>query len=124
MQWPIPQGPSEDATLRDLSSGTIPATVLYAASIVASRRDSAGPIDTGNGNHILSDQPVEHLGIVLVRQPLVAAAALEGDLAVVQAQEVQDRGVQVRHLDAVLDGVVAQLVGGAVGLAALHAAPG
>ena len=39
-------------------------------------------------------------------------------------QQVQHRGVQVVDVDDVLDGVVAELVGGAVGDAALDAAAG
>ena len=42
----------------------------------------------------------------------------------VEAQEVQNRGVQVVDVDGLLDGRVAELVGGAVDLAALDAAAG
>ena len=44
-------------------------------------------------------------------QPLVAAVAEEGQPLVVEAEQVQDRGVQVVDVDLVLDGVEAELVG-------------
>ena len=59
-----------------------------------------------------------------VGQPHVAAAEAIGQPLVVDAQEVQHRGVQVVDLDLVLDGVVAVVVGGAVDRAALDAAAG
>src|SRR5262249_6117572 len=54
----------------------------------------------------------------------VAPAVAERQLLVVDAHQVQDRRVQVMDVDAVLYGVDAQLVGGAVGQAALDAAAG
>ena len=59
-----------------------------------------------------------------VGQPEVAALKLEGQLRVVDAQAVQDRGVQVVHVDRILRDVVAVVVGLAVGDAGLHAAAG
>ena len=47
-------------------------------------------------------------------QPLVEALELEGEPFVVDAQAVQDRGVQVVDVDRVLDDVVAEVVGLAV----------
>jgi len=41
---------------------------------------------------------------------------------VVEAQKVEDRGVQVVDVDRFLDGLEAELVGGAMNVAALHAA--
>ena len=45
-------------------------------------------------------------------------------LGVIQPEQVQDRGVPVGHADAVLDGGVAELVGGAVDVPRLDAAAG
>ena len=59
-----------------------------------------------------------------VRQPEVAAGVAVGELLVVEAQEVQNRGVQVVDVDAVLDGLEAEVVGRAVDVAAAHAAAG
>jgi predicted amidohydrolase len=59
-----------------------------------------------------------HHAAVDVGQAEVAAAVVVGQAGVVDAQQVQDRGVQVVDVDAVLDGVHAQLVGGAVHQAA------
>ena len=53
-----------------------------------------------------------------VGQPEVAALEAVGQPRVVDAQQVQDRGVQVVDVDRVLDGGVAELVGLAVGDAA------
>ena len=46
-----------------------------------------------------------------VGQAEVAALEAVGQLGVVEAQQVQDRGLQVVDVDAVLDGVEAELVG-------------
>ena len=59
-----------------------------------------------------------------VGQAHVAAAEAVGESLVIDAQEVQDRGVEVVDLDLVLDGVVAVVVGGAVDGAAFDPAAG
>src|SRR5438132_12518523 len=59
-----------------------------------------------------------------VREAIVAAAVEVGHLLVVNAQKVQDGGVEVVHVDPVLDGVPAEIVRRAVDHAALHAASG
>lgn len=43
-----------------------------------------------------------------------------GELFVVDAEQVQDNGLEVVSVDGVLDDVVAEVVGGSVGVAALH----
>ena len=53
-----------------------------------------------------------------VGQAEVAALEAEGELQVVEAEQVQDRGLQVVDVDAVFDGVEAELVGRADRLAA------
>ena len=49
-----------------------------------------------------------------IGQAEVAAVVAEGEPFVIQAQQVKDRGVKIVMRDAVLDGVHAELVGGAV----------
>ena len=59
-----------------------------------------------------------------VGQAEVAAGVAVGEGLVVEAEEVEDRGVEVVDVDLVLDGLEAELVGGAVDVAALDAAAG
>ena len=56
---------------------------------------------------------MHHLAVD-VGQAEVAAGVAVGELGVVEAEQVQDRGVQVVDVDLVLDGVVAVVVGLAV----------
>src|SRR5688500_13107772 len=56
------------------------------------------------------------------RRAFRAALVVEGEPHVVEAQQPEDRGVDVADVHAVLDGVEAQLVGRSDRLAALHAA--
>ncbi len=51
-------------------------------------------------------------------------AVAEGQFFVIEAQEVEDGGVKVVHVDFVLDGFVAEFIGGAVGEAGFDAAAG
>ena len=59
-----------------------------------------------------------------VGQAEVAAAVAEGQALVVEAEEVEDRGVEVVHVDLVLHGLVPELVGRAEREAGLHAGAG
>src|SRR3954447_20912875 len=59
-----------------------------------------------------------------VGQAHVAAAEAGGEPLVVEAQEVEDRGVEVVDLDLVFDGVIAVVVGGAMDGAPLDPAAG
>ena len=59
-----------------------------------------------------------------VGQAEVAAGVAIGELLVVEAQEVQDRRVQVVNVDAIFDGVPAEFVGRPVRPPRLHAAAG
>ena len=56
-----------------------------------------------------------HHGTAHVGQAEVAALVAEGQPFVVDAQQVEDRGVEVVDVDAILDGVVTELVGRAQG---------
>ena len=66
------------------------------------------------GPRIRPEPCLDHVAAV-DGQPLVAAVAGEGQALVVEAEQVEDRGVQVVDVDPVLDGVQAELVGGAEG---------
>src|SRR5262245_48152898 len=79
-------------------------------------RKTSGPRQL---RHDLPHDLPMHIG-----QPEVAAAVAEGELLVVEADEVEDGGVEVVDVDAVFDGLVAEFVGGAVDVAALDAAAG
>ena len=57
-----------------------------------------------------------------IRQPKIAALIAISEPVVLDAEQMQQRGVQVVDFDDVLDGVVAQVVGRAVADAALDAA--
>ena len=52
-------------------------------------------------------------------RPKVAAGVAIGELLVIEAQQVQHRGVQVVNVDLLLDGLKAEVVGGAVDIARL-----
>src|SRR5262249_7947174 len=72
----------------------------------------------GSPQQFIDDPPV------VDRQPLLAAVVQIGQGLEVQPEQVQDGGVQVMDVSAVVDGVQAELVGSADGLAALDAASG
>ena len=66
---------------------------------------------------------LDHLA-VHVGQPVVPALELVGQPRVIDAQAMEDRGVQVVDVDRVAGDVVAEVVGLAVGDAGLDAAAG
>ena len=59
-----------------------------------------------------------------VREAVVATGVMEGELLVIEAEEAQDGGVQVVHVDDVGRRLEAELVGGSMDMAGLHAAAG
>ena len=65
----------------------------------------------------------DHLA-VYVRQTEVAAGVAVGQPLVVEAQQVQNRRVQVVDAGRLVDGLEAEVIGGAVNRAAAHAAAG
>src|SRR5262249_11154702 len=81
-------------------------------------RDSGGQNERPLGQHLLDDLS-RHVG-----QPFVPAVVQEGQLFVIEADQVQERGVEVVDRDAIFDGAETELVGGANGLAASDAAAG
>ena len=59
-----------------------------------------------------------------VSKPEVAAGVAESQLGVVEAELIEDGGVEVVDADFVFDGFEAEIVGGSVGDAAFDAAAG
>ena len=72
----------------------------------------------GSGDDVMNDVAFD------IGQAEVAAGVAVGEAFVIEAEQVQDRGVQVVNVDLVLGRVVAVVVGAAVAQAALHAAAG
>src|ERR1044071_9497136 len=66
--------------------------------------------------NLLGDDP-RHIG-----QTEVATAVAVGQALVIEAQQAQYRGVEIVYVEAVFDGVIADVVGGAVDEARLGAA--
>lgn len=59
-----------------------------------------------------------------VGEAVVAALELEGELFVIDAEEVKEGGVEIVHVDGILGDIVRVVVGFADGLAGLEAAAG
>ena len=59
-----------------------------------------------------------------IGQTKIAPRVAIGQALVVEAQEMQDGGVQIVNVDRLLDCREAELIGGAVDVAAAHAAAG
>ncbi len=59
-----------------------------------------------------------------VGEAVVAAVVAVGEFFVIEAEEVEEGGVEVIHVDFVFDGFVAELIGGAVVDAGFDAAAG
>src|SRR4051794_9471307 len=72
----------------------------------------------GSGQYLADDATVD------VGQAEVAAGVAVGEGLVVEAEQVEDRGVEVVDVDGVGHGLVAEVVGGAVDVAPLDASPG
>ena len=69
------------------------------------------------------DQLADHIAVD-VGQAEIPPGVAEGELLVIEAQQVQHRGVQVVNVDVFSDRMKAEFVGGAVDVAALDAAAG
>ena len=82
--------------------------------------EGAAPVTGGGLRFDSAQQSLDHASISLTTLPCTSVsrmsrpAVAEGEALVIQAQQVQHGGVQVVHVDFVLDGVVAELVGGSV----------
>ncbi len=66
---------------------------------------------------------MNHLA-VNVGEPEIAAGIIERQLRVVESEQVQQRGMPVVDMDRLVDGLVTDLVRGAVGQSAFCAPPG
>src|SRR4051794_20143666 len=94
-------------------SSSVPSVVFFPlAPRSASRRGST------SGQQLLDDDAVD------VGETEVPPGVAIGQLLMVEAQQVQHRGVKVMDVDLLLHGGEAELVRRAVGLAALHPAAG
>lgn len=71
-----------------------------------------------------SSKELSHHPAVDVSQPVVAAGVTVCQTLVVQAKEIEHRGVQIVEMDLPRDGSEAKLVGLAVGAPCLHTAAG
>ena len=71
-------------------------------------------LDRPRSRQNLVDHSTMHVG-----QSEVAAGLMKGEPFVIQAEQVQDRGLQVMDVDRILGDVEAEFVGGSVGLAGL-----
>src|SRR5262245_28754653 len=69
-------------------------------------------------DQLFDDPPMD------VGQPEVAAGVAVGEASVVAAEELENRGVQVVNMDRLFDGLEAEFVSRAVGLAPFDAAAG
>src|SRR5262245_42185158 len=69
-----------------------------------------------------SSKKVFHNLAMHVREPEVATGVTKGQPLVVEAEQVKDRGVQVVNMHGFFHGLVTELVGGAVDVAAVDAA--
>ena len=65
----------------------------------------------------LGDQVVDHVAVE-IGEPVIAAAVVVGELGVVDAELIENRGVNVVDVHGILDRLPAEVVGGAVGEAA------
>src|SRR5262245_53401102 len=88
------------------------------------RRSKAGSSFCYAASGRRSSNHFAHHVAVDVRQTEIAALIAIGQAQVVEANQVQDGGMKVMDADAVLGGAVADLVGGAVGVAGLDASAG
>jgi hypothetical protein len=69
-------------------------------------------------------QQIGHELSVHIGQPEVATLIAEGEPLVIDAEEMEDRGVEVVHVHGILDYAEAKIVGPTKGEAAFHAAAG
>ena len=74
-------------------------------------RNFQGAADSGG---CLGEELLDHVRRLDAGQPLVEPLVAEREALVVEAQQVQHRGVEVADVDRVLDDVVGEIVGLAV----------
>src|SRR5687768_7154193 len=69
-----------------------------------------------------SDQELLHDPAVDIRQAEIAAGVPEGELFVIHAELVENGGMQVMHLDGLFDGILPNIIRGAMHVAWLEPA--
>ena len=74
----------------------------------------------GSGYDFLDDTAVA----INLRQPLLSPLKVISEFFVLQAQQMQNRGVHVPHLNGVIDGFESEIIGRSEDGAALHSASG
>src|SRR5262249_25306964 len=84
----------------------------------SSQMTPSGSMLSSFGHDLPNHHPM-HIG-----QPKIASRVAIRQPLVIESQEVQDRRVQIVHVDAVLLGGEAEVVGGTVDVAALGASAG
>lgn len=76
-------------------------------------------IEVGSSHHDVFDYRPGHIG-----QPEIAAGVAERELGVIEAEQVENSGVEIVDVDGVFDGLVAVVVADAIGHAASDTAAG
>jgi hypothetical protein len=76
------------------------------------------------GSFIQLRNNIRHDIAVDIRKPEIATAVIECEGFVIETQKVQDRGVPVVNVDWILNGLIAEFVGGPIGKTAFYAAAG
>jgi len=71
-----------------------------------------------------SEEVFDHLRGIDAGEPLVETLKLVSELVVIDAEGVQDRGVQVTDMDRIFSNIETQLIGFAVNLPTFDAATG
>ena len=98
-----------DGSVRFLKQRDLTARLsAYWATVPTASRSATGRFETSREDRLVDDS-------LDVGQPHVAAGVAIGQALVVEPEQVEDRRVQIVHVHRVLDGLVAELVGLAVG---------
>src|SRR5438067_1880543 len=84
-----------------------------APAILTGKRTAVRGEGRGTPGNSLRPDRVDHVA-VYVRQSALNAVVVEGQPRVVEAQQVQDRGVKVVHRDRLVGDLIAHLVGSPV----------
>src|SRR5713101_3881501 len=105
-------------------SSRIPMSPCLRVSASPRLRVSASPRLRVSASPCFLGQELLYYISLNIGQAELPALETVGELGVVQTHQVEDRGVQVVDMNPVLDGVVAQLVGGAHRGASFYSASG
>jgi hypothetical protein len=92
--------------------------------MAAERREGVPAGDRRNECLRFSRQHVSYYFAVYVGQAEIAAGVSVGEAGVIEAEQVQEGGMEVVDVDRFFDGAVAELIGGAISHAAFDSAAG